>query len=292
MNAGNEPLSTALGMRIVIKNRSSGFGDVRRWGSLGWAIFVLGIGPLLQRNGLGVIFPAYAAAFILSAVLLIPVDDSTARNLPKETEKDTANVGYRRIAFTLIHNRGLLALFFSLLTWGIMNAGWRQFWQIYMDQLGAEKSLIAVGAMMGAAVEMPAMLWTDRWLKRFGARWALLAACLVDMVRLVVVLLFPFPATIVVVMGMGGIAFSLRTIGTVTYILERTPAVQFATMLAVFTVTLYNLIVILGAPISGIFFDKFGAYWLYGLGAVGSLFAWMILFYGDRGTKRLVGATQ
>ena len=322
LSAGSIPLSTTLAMLAIAAAGRGGFGEIRRWGSLGWAVFVLAAGPLLETWGLGLIFPAYALAFVISALLLprtparppsvgeVGMEVNRPTQAPaQEIHKTSHTDGAPLPAFTpprpsllsinlklpstvrlLFFNPALRVLFAALLISGVLNAGWRQFWQIYMDQLGATESLIAVGAMLGAAVEMPAMLYVDRWNRRFGPRRVLLASLGLDAARLSIVLLAPRPLTILLVNAVGGVAFSLVTIGLVAYVLEHTPEYHKTTMLAVFTVTLANLILIVGGPLTGAAFDALGAYWLYALGAAGSFLGWAVLYWGTRTQNGLPAA--
>jgi MFS transporter, PPP family, 3-phenylpropionic acid transporter len=288
LNAGSIPLSTALAMMVVAHTHSSGFGDIRRWGSLGWAVFVLSAGPVMQRLGLWVLFPAYAFAFMLSALMLQRVDsaNSTGEHASAAGGKSGAGNSYGAALNTLVHERGLLWLMIAVLISGVLNAGWRSFWQIDMDHMGAPESLIAMAAMASAAVEMPAMLWADRWATRYGGKRLLTTALLLDTLRLTVVYLFQSPLILLLGNAFGGIAYSLTAVGLVVYVLERTPPAQAATMLAIFGVTLANLIVILGAPLGGLVFDSAGARWLYAMGAAGNLAGFFILYQTTNNSLR------
>jgi hypothetical protein len=66
-------------------------------------------------------------------------------------------------------------------------------------------------------------------------------------------------------------------VATVVFISKRAPAQQSTTALALYTVTLRSLIQIVGAPLSGLAFDVFGAYSLYAIALGGSVLGWLAL---------------
>jgi len=75
----------------------------------------------------------------------------------------------------------------------------------------------------------------------------------------------------------GGFSFSWYVVGVFTFIREAAPENQLTTTLALFNVTLASFIRMIAAPISGFIFDQVGGYYLYALGVIGSLVAWLIL---------------
>jgi MFS family permease len=79
-----------------------------------------------------------------------------------------------------------------------------------------------------------------------------------------------------------GLAYSFLWVGMVVFINEITKDRGATTMMALYTVTLPALTQMVSGPFSGLIFDRFGAYWLYAIGLVGSLLAWVVLSLGNK----------
>ena len=75
-----------------------------------------------------------------------------------------------------------------------------------------------------------------------------------------------------------GIQFSFFSVGLVAYINAYSPKTYRATMMALYAMTLRNLMMMVGSPLTGMVYDAAGAYWLYALGLVGSVLGWLVLY--------------
>ncbi len=76
---------------------------------------------------------------------------------------------------------------------------------------------------------------------------------------------------------LGGVAYSLVTVSLVIFLNDNAPLGQSATMLALYTITFRNLVVLVAAPLGGQIYDAVGAYWLYLFAFIGSLISLAIL---------------
>lgn len=265
--SGIEPLATSFAMQTVEKHQLSGFGSIRRWGSFGWALLVPLGGWLNERLGLGFIFWGYAGA-LLGCALLASWFAEPASQQPRR------QAGFFSGFIHVLGSPALLRLMVSLVLIGFLHRGVLQFQNIYLQQLGAGAGLIGVASMLGSVVELPAMVWADRAIARWGARRVLAASFVLDGVRTLAILAFPQVGTIIAMNALGGLSFSMRLVGLIAYLMKNSPEGQIASTLALFNVTLPNLIGILAAPLSGAVFDLIGAHWLYALSAAGFWLAW------------------
>ncbi len=264
--AGIDPLSTSLALSTIKKHQQSGFGSIRRWGSFGWAVLVPLGGWLVENTGLEVIFYTYALSLIVSAILLnwVQIDQKQASLTP-----NPASGNLIRQVQAVLRNPALLALLVSMLVSGILGRGAGQFQNVFLSQLGTSKQLIAIAAMIGSVIELPAMIWADRLLNRWGYKKILIGANLLDAVRMAIIFLLPGTFTILAMNALGGISLSLRIIATIAYITGNSSTEGSGLMLALFNVTLPNLIGMAASPLGGISFDIFGPRWLYAFALAG-----------------------
>lgn len=167
----------------------------------------------------------------------------------------------------------------------ITGQGRQQFEAIYLDQLGAGEWLIGMAYMIPAVIELPAMLWADRQVKRRGPVAILGASLLLSAAAEALVLAQASVLSVILLRAIGGISFSLFTVSSVTLLGRRAPAQHKALVMTVYLVALYETCLVVASPAVGWFFDTRGAYWLYLLALLGNLLGWVILRWPGRGLE-------
>jgi PPP family 3-phenylpropionic acid transporter len=259
------PVSDSMAVSVS-KSTGSGYGSVRVFASLGWIITVLASGWLIEQFGFIAGFIGVCIMWTTGAgiAFFIRPDYFVAR-LNLQLPKTNLLTTFRRVA----SDRTLLGFAIALIFIGFMNSGVLQFENVFLAELGASKRLISVAGILSAVVELPFMLYADRYVRRYGADRILLIAIIMSMLQRITVLILPSIVTIMIVRFIGGIAFSLYTVSFIGLISNRTDESETGTVLALYTVTLTSLVNILAAPVSGAIFDVIGARWLYALSASG-----------------------
>jgi PPP family 3-phenylpropionic acid transporter len=281
--SGQEPVSSTLAVRAT-RGTGSGFGSIRLWGSLGWAIMVLVAGWLIQRTSIYTSFYGYTFFLVSGCIVLFFLRTKPASSpMPRQAAEVE-----RKGEVPLYRNRPLIILFLAmLLAWAAV-AGIRQFETIYLKQLGAGEQLIGFAATLAALVELPGMVLADRLTRRYGARWVLIGGLILDGIVRGSVLLLPTVPMLVGIRLLTGISFSLSTVGVIAYVQETTPPDRQTGAIALYTVVVRNLVFLVVAPISGVMFDTIGAYWLYAIALAGNLAAGGLLFL----TGKTVSSSQ
>jgi len=270
--AGVEPLSSAMALELQQERKNPGFGSVRLAGSLGWAVLAYAVGLLVERTGLFSAFAGYVFGMLATLIALSFLHIS--RSIEHTSQKRT---GTRQMISKLIQDRAMTGLTLALIIGWVSNTGTHQFGGIYLDELGAGESIIGLATTLAALMEIPAMLWADHLLKRFGSYSVLRASYGVRILLMAAVLLLPRISTILATRAIGGISYSFFIVASVVFIKEKAPSGRSATALALYTVTLRNLVSMVASPLGGILYDAFGAYWLYPLSMVGAILSWGIL---------------
>ncbi len=280
--AGIAPVSDALAVAIS-GGTKSGYGSVRLWGSLGWAILTLLTGVLIERYGFLAGFIGCAITQVISLILLHHIHPRHF-SVPKPAQPETgSSAGSSTI---ILKNPALIGVALMLLITGLMNSGVLQFETVYLADLGARAGLLGIASMVSAAIEIPAMLWTDKIIFRRGARWVMLTALALTGATRLLVLLFPSITAIFFERAIGGIAFSFYTVSLVKLICQHTPEGQIRPVLAIFTVALANFTNIISTPIAGSLYDLFGGRWLFLFAVAGYALGWMaIKFFRPKQTK-------
>lgn len=282
VGAGIMPASDAMAVHVS-EEAGTGYGSVRVWASVGWILIVPTSGWLIERLGFEAGFLGVSLMWLAAALVTLLIQPRYFVS-PRLAGQPKSNL---RTAFQHIaRDRTLIGYAIALVFMGFLNNGVLQFENVFLSQLGASKQLISIAGILSAIVELPFMIYADRYVRRVGAHRVMLFAIGMLLVQRATVLLFPAIATIMIVRFIGGVSFSFMTIASVFLISSRTDANETGTVLALYTVTLSGLVSVLAAPVSGAVFDLIGARWLYGLAAAGYAIGLLSLWISRPLSKR------
>lgn len=288
LGAGIDPMSDSLALGIIKGKSNAGFGSIRLWGSLGWAVMVLFSGWLIEKTSIMSAFVGYAVLTFATVAVIGLLDINGRKTDEKNVERST--IGTFEMIRLIGRDRALIGLSLAIGIVWFTRTGLHQFQAIYMDQLGARESTIGLASTLGALIELPGMLWADHLIRRFGSNRVLGITMLLYAIMNGIVVIVPSVAAIMAAEALGGIAFSFYSVGIVVFLSERAPLAQTATILAIYTSTLRGVISMAASPLAGVVFDNAGAYWLYVAAMVGSLlgaFIFRVFVTGKR--SQLVG---
>lgn len=271
------PLSDALAVSIS-GSAGKGFGSVRAWSSVGWIFFGLSGGWMNQNLGSHAAFIATAILTFVNVLVLFSItsDHFAIQAIPVAPSADPS-IRRDNLVAKLRGDPDMVALALMMIVIGLGNSGILQFETNYLAELGANDLVIGVAAVISAVVEIPFMLWADRLLVRRSARGVLMSSLAVYVVIRLVVLAAPSPLMIIITRALQGIAFSFYTIAIIHYIVQGAPTGQTRTTMALYNITLANVITILAAPVAGAAYDLIGARSLYLVAAIGYALGWLIL---------------
>jgi len=255
------------------------YGSIRLFGSLGWAIAAVLSGLLIQKTSLLSAFYMFGLTTLLAALVLFLIHPSRQK-LPQQLPVvKPVRLPMKQVLLEMIKNRELLAFAIALIVMWAASNGTTTFESVYMQRLGAPTSLIGWANTVGAGVEIPMMLLADRVLRRKGSAATLLAGYLSYVVGLVIIVIHPSVASFFIYRAINGVSLALYAVSFTYFIVERTPAQQTGTMLALYSVTIAGLVSILVSPLSGWLFDHIGPYWLYVIALAGYVIAASIIYF-------------
>jgi MFS transporter, PPP family, 3-phenylpropionic acid transporter len=249
-------LLSQLTITWLEKRQRQIFGQLRAWGSLGWAVTAMISGWFYAIGG-------YALLFGLTAIgnlALLPL----VRVLPPRTaeprEKEAANPS-RPV--------GLYILLASVFLFYVGTYAFNAFSAIYFKQdLGASNEVIGILSSASALSEIPAMMLIDRLLRRADIRVTLIAGMLG-----LGTLWFAFSQLIgtsllIPLMMVRGTFFTLQMISITLLVSRISHPANVATNQALLQVTVPGLAVLLTGSLSGWLFEHVGGRTLFQLGAV------------------------
>ena len=264
---------------VVVEEAGLGYGNIRMWGSLGYALAAVSSGWFIQRTSLLSGFYGFALLTVASAGILQLIRSPRKAGTQATVERsETIPMG--RVLLEMVRNRELLAFLIALVVMWLATNGASNFEAVYLQELGANSSLIGWINMVGAMCEIPMMLGADSILRRRGSTFTLLAGFFSYSLSTALIVIHPSVASFFIYRIINGTSMGLYAVAFTYFIVERTPAKQTATMLALYSVTIAGVVGLVAAPLSGWVFDVAGAHWLYVMSLAGYVTAFAIIYLG------------
>jgi PPP family 3-phenylpropionic acid transporter len=223
------------------------YGMMRLWGSAGWVAMSLVGGFLWPVFGLWLMFPLASVLFVGTMFVagLLGGDEAKVR---EERRALHVTVGRARFWVVLVY-----AVFMSM---GMVMA--RTFSAIYIDRLSGEM-LVGVYAAVAAGIEIPAMLWTERVLRRVGGPFTLALAGILLVGAYVGLAMIPQAGLLLVPAVVEGIGAGLFFTATVRLVAGWAPRGQVATYQSLMNAGSAGLAPLAAGLLGGTVFDTAGA---------------------------------
>ncbi|MDJ0956314.1 MAG: MFS transporter [Arenicellales bacterium] len=163
------------------------YGRVRLWGSLGFIVFVLGLGPMVEHYGPSTTLPAVAFALlgVWFATLLIPE--------PGRAERLQIQARFR----DLFKRPEIVTLLVCCLLMQASHAPFYAFFSIYLNDYGYTKSAIGVLWAFGVLCEIGVFYYMHRIHWHFSLPSVLAMSFVVTALRWSLVAAFPESVTVI-----------------------------------------------------------------------------------------------
>ncbi len=217
------PLVDAMAVQFAESDRKKyNYGNLRMWGSLGWAIASIAGGYLFIKLDLRYSFPLAAFLFLITILFL---------RTPKKPTTKLYHPHFEQIQIKdITKNRALLFFMFILFLFGVASSPVNSFMNLYFTELGASNYIVGLAYSIQALSEIPFFIIGNYLLKRLGAKRVIVLSLIVMVIRLFVYALCP-NITIALVMGvLQGITLSFFLVGVVDFLQKHLPRSRHATV--------------------------------------------------------------
>ncbi|GJM41113.1 MAG: 3-phenylpropionic acid transporter [Ardenticatenaceae bacterium] len=247
------PVSDGLIARMATNNRLN-FGDMRLWGSLGFASVSILSGIVWQQTG-------YAPMFIAAAVMMLP----TLLIIRQLDEGETAVGNGRRSARFLAQDKGFVILIICAFFLGISLFSTYVFSGVYMTQLGGNETQIGLLFGLSALAEVPVMRYSGAIVRRLQGPQALLLSVSILFVAILGHAVAWSPWAFIVSGIVKGIGYGLLFVVLVQMLNDRAPDGWSSTAQSVFQAAFLGLAPLLTSALNGVIYDLWGGGLLFGL---------------------------
>lgn len=253
MRSPSLPIADGIIARMAARHRLN-FGDMRLWGSFGFAAVSILSGMVWQQVG-------YRTMFLAAAIAMLPAL-FISRKL-EEGEMAVTN-GRRSILF-LAQDKGLVILYVSAFLLGMAMFSTFIFGGVFINQLGGSETHIGLLFGLSALTEVPVMRRSGAIIQRLQGPKTLLLAMFILVIALLGFALAWSPIVLIIAGAIKGAGYGLVIVVMVQLLNERAPEGWNSTAQSVFQAAFLGLAPLLTSALSGYIYDVWGADLLFGL---------------------------
>lgn len=225
------------------------YGQVRLWGSVGWAIAVQISGILVEDHGLRMAF------YIFLGVMFLNIFITARLPVPEVAVKTTSYFADMKVLLRNSAWAGLLAVMFLQGTALNMMINYLV---IYMKELGAGERLIGLSVAIAAASELPIFFLAPFLLKKLTPRGLLSVALAMLAVRAFIYALIPTPEWALVGQLLHGPIFAGQLAAAMAFVIKLTPPALGASAQATLGMATYGMGGVAGALMGARLYDTVG----------------------------------
>jgi PPP family 3-phenylpropionic acid transporter len=205
------PVLDAATLRMTQRNGTD-FGFVRAWGTVGYMVGTAATGVVVAWLGPSAFVPFFFVVTLVRALLALQLP--LFRAPAHQATIATSQAGSLRDVMKLWFILPILAFALVNCTHAIMSA----FVGLVWNEQGISPGLVGALVTVMAAAEASMMFFWRRVGKRFSARWLILAAALVTIVRWSVMALTPPVWVLFLLQTMHSITYALGYLGTMQFV--------------------------------------------------------------------------
>lgn len=256
----------------MLGDRKSLYGRQRIGGAFGWGLMAPLAGWLIDRAGMSASFGGYALLMLgcLVAAAGLPVDRASGRG------------SYWRGVAALLRNGPWVIFLASILVGGLVLSIEMSFLFLYMDRLGASKTLMGVALALSTVSELPVWFFADRLIERLGTRRVLALSLLACAAQGFGYSLMTNPLAALPIQLLHGLAFSASWAAGVALSGEIAPKGLGATAQGVFSGVSWGVRAMLGSLLGGLLFQYFGPAAAFRWGGIAALVGIGFLWVASR----------
>ncbi len=237
----------------LLGDRTDRYGRIRLWGTVGYGVIAPFAGDLIGRLGLKWAFWGYAILMLGGLLVIIRIPFRQSRS----------NGSFRGGMRLLFANQSWMLFLVMVFIAGIGNATINNYLFLYMQSLGASKTLMGFALTISTFSEVPAMFFSDRLLRRFGARGMLIIAMTTIGLRLICYSLTTQPWVVLVIQLVHGLTFAAIYTAGVYFADQIAPPGMQATTQGMFSGTLMGFGAAAGGLLGGLLLDHFSPGGMY-----------------------------
>ncbi len=277
---GTVPLADAWVIGMLKKTGSQRrFGEIRGLGSIGYAISGVALGFILEKIGWDYYYWYIASSVLITllSIFIIKDDnsialykvtgDKTVEKKGEETGRGGSRSGIKigEVFRAIIRIRELRNIIIIMFMYIFFVRGIYSYLAVMISDLGGGAINLGYTYFFDAAPEIVTFFLASKLLARFEGRWLILAALLLQVLRLVLIFILNNTLSIILLGALGGFSYGLIASAYKTQIYELAPA-RFKISCVSLSESLIGLAGLCSVPVFGFVIAEYGGRYSVGIG--------------------------
>jgi MFS transporter, PPP family, 3-phenylpropionic acid transporter len=255
----------------MLGDQKSQYGKIRLWGAVGWGLAAPLMGAFIERSGIQWLFWVYAIVMFVALLVGMQMPLSLGR------AGEPFWRGIRKfVSPRILH---FLALTF---VGGLCLSALSNFLFLYMETLGAPKTLMGFALTAATLSELPMFFFADRLLRRWGARGLLTFSMSAYLVRSLLYSFVMVAWPILFIQLLHGATFSAMWVAAVSYASEIAPPGLDATAQGLVSTIMFGIGSATGALLGGALYQDFGGAWMFRIMAAIAFLSLIIFLVAEK----------
>jgi MFS family permease len=175
----------------------------------------------------------------------------------------SVQVPFWRGTRTLLSNRSWLLFLFLVFVGGAGQAGIHNFLFLYMNGLGASKTIMGLALTVATISELPMFFFADRLLARWSAKGLFVFGTMIYVFRALALSYINAPWMILITQLLHGMTFTSMWVAGVSYAAEIAPPGLGTTAQGLLSGVFMGIATATGAMLGGILYQDFGGSIMY-----------------------------
>jgi PPP family 3-phenylpropionic acid transporter len=246
-------LSDSATMAMLGENRAM-YGRVRLGGTIGWGLFALIAGTMINNYGLKIAFWGFAFFMFINLII--------AQKLTFDESAGQESLNSGGIKYFLASRRWQIFLFSAFLG-GLGASSVASFLAPYMTGLGADETAVGLAIMIATLTELPIFFFGNRLLKRFSAQGLFTAALVMMGIRSILYAVVKTTSAVYLVQAFGGMIFPAMWLAGVAYADQHAPAGLKSTAQGLFGAMSFGFGSAVGGFLAGLLLESVGGRGMY-----------------------------
>ncbi len=244
------PLLDSLAITYVKSYQHISYGELRLWGSLGWAIATPMAGYFIPDNNVGLIFPIAGILFFIIFIIAF-----ITRKKNQYRQVNVSKINWKNLK-KIIRQKTVFWFYLLLVIYGITSSPIYLFINLYYEEIGASNFLLGIAFAVQAISEIPFFFYGQKLVDRFGARNIIGFAMLIAIARMTAYGFISNPTIAVFVGFAQGVTLSLFLVGVIDYVQRLVPMEWRATAQSLIWASHFGAGITFGNIWSGYLYDK------------------------------------
>lgn len=237
-----------------VRDHAGRYGPVRLWGSIGFVVTVLAIGPLLDLYPIRLLLWLLLAILVVGALMAFSVPEPVAVSRAAE----------RGSAWRVLAKPPVAMLFIACFLMSVAHGPLYGFYSIHLAQTGYSKTAVGVLWSLGVVAEIFVFLWSPRLFRRFSSEAILKFAFACAILRFAAIGWLAESVTVIVIAQLLHAAtFGAHHAASIGLVIAWFGDGRRASGQALYGSLTYGAGSLLGSLLSGVLWDSVGAAWTF-----------------------------